>query len=112
MFDVIHISGRLQAKGKVKKAEKALQKVQEYLEPADLPTDLETINDEERFLFRKIGLSMKPYLLLGKDLQLLFSVYCFHRQSQACCTFCFREARDLSWYHRKYALTLEVPGAG
>ncbi|XP_058073923.1 CRM-domain containing factor CFM3A, chloroplastic/mitochondrial-like isoform X6 [Magnolia sinica] len=54
------------AQEKVKKAEKALRKVQEYLEPADLPTDLETITDEERFLFRKIGLSMKPFLLLGR----------------------------------------------
>ncbi|XP_077212393.1 CRM-domain containing factor CFM3, chloroplastic/mitochondrial-like [Tasmannia lanceolata] len=54
------------AKGKFKKAEKALQKVQDYLTPAELPTDLETITDEERFLFRKIGLSMKPFLLLGR----------------------------------------------
>ncbi|KAJ7979345.1 Chloroplastic group IIA intron splicing facilitator CRS1 [Quillaja saponaria] len=54
------------AKGKFKKAEKALEKVQGTLEPADLPSDLETITDEERFLFRKIGLSMKPYLLLGR----------------------------------------------
>ncbi|XAR67155.1 hypothetical protein NMG60_11013610 [Bertholletia excelsa] len=54
------------AKGKIKKAEKALAKVQVSLAPAELPTDLETISDEERFLFRKIGLSMKPYLLLGR----------------------------------------------
>lgn len=59
-------SFKLQANGKVKKAEKALRKVQEKLEPAELPTDLETLTDEERFLFRKIGLSMKPFLLLGK----------------------------------------------
>ncbi|XP_021911136.1 CRM-domain containing factor CFM3A, chloroplastic/mitochondrial, partial [Carica papaya] len=55
------------AKGKLKKAEKALAKLHEYLEPAELPNDLETISDEERFLFRKIGLCMKPYLLLGKN---------------------------------------------
>ncbi|OMO67280.1 hypothetical protein CCACVL1_20639 [Corchorus capsularis] len=54
------------AKGKLRKADKALAKVQRHLEPADLPTDLETLSDEERILFRKIGLSMKPYLLLGK----------------------------------------------
>ncbi|XP_056176920.1 CRM-domain containing factor CFM3, chloroplastic/mitochondrial [Syzygium oleosum] len=54
------------AKGKVKKAEKALAKVQENLRPADLPVDLETISDEERSLLRKIGLSMKPFLLIGK----------------------------------------------
>ncbi|RWR73667.1 CRM-domain-containing protein [Cinnamomum micranthum f. kanehirae] len=54
------------AEEKVRKAEKALQKVHAFLEPAELPTDLETVTDEERFLFRKIGLSMKPYLLLGR----------------------------------------------
>ncbi|CBI27903.3 unnamed protein product, partial [Vitis vinifera] len=53
------------AKAKLKKTEKALRKVQEDLEPAELPMDLETLSDEERFLFRKIGLSMKPFLLLG-----------------------------------------------
>lgn len=55
-----------QAKAKVRKAEKALTKVQEFLEPTDLPTDLETITDEERAMFRQIGLKMKGALLLGK----------------------------------------------
>ena len=41
--------------------------MQEHLEQEDLPTDLENLSDEERILFRKIGLSMKPYLLLGKN---------------------------------------------
>ncbi|KAL3535608.1 hypothetical protein ACH5RR_004069 [Cinchona calisaya] len=54
------------AKGKITVAEKALSKLQENLKPAELPIDLETLNDEERFLFRKMGLSMKPYLLLGR----------------------------------------------
>nr|XP_023911613.1 CRM-domain containing factor CFM3, chloroplastic/mitochondrial [Quercus suber]POF11370.1 crm-domain containing factor cfm3, chloroplastic/mitochondrial [Quercus suber] len=54
------------AKGRLKRAENALAKVQEYLEPADIPTDLETITDEERLLFRKMGLRMKPYLHLGR----------------------------------------------
>ncbi|KAG8376152.1 hypothetical protein BUALT_Bualt09G0033500 [Buddleja alternifolia] len=54
------------AKGKLGRAEKALGKVLENQEPEDLPTDLETLSDEERFLFRRIGLSMKPYLLLGR----------------------------------------------
>ncbi|CAL0306979.1 unnamed protein product [Lupinus luteus] len=54
------------AKAKFRKAEKAIAKLQGGLEPADLPTDLETLTNEERFLFRKIGLSMKPFLLLGK----------------------------------------------
>ncbi|KAF8034129.1 hypothetical protein BT93_C0414 [Corymbia citriodora subsp. variegata] len=54
------------AKGKVKRAEKALAKVQENLRPVDLPVDPETITDEERSLLRKIGLSMKPFLLIGR----------------------------------------------
>ncbi|XBH91827.1 hypothetical protein VPH35_083103 [Triticum aestivum] len=54
------------AKTKVAKAEMALAKVQEYLSPAELPTDLETITDEERFLFRRIGLKMKAFLMLGR----------------------------------------------
>ncbi|KAK4766681.1 hypothetical protein SAY87_008323 [Trapa incisa] len=54
------------AKGKVRKAERNIAKLQMNLEPSDLPSDLETVTDEERFLFRKMGLSMKPYLLLGR----------------------------------------------
>ncbi|CAL9107479.1 unnamed protein product [Musa textilis] len=54
------------AKSKVRKAEKALAKVQEFLKPADLPIDLETVSDEERALFRNIGLKMRGALLLGR----------------------------------------------
>lgn len=54
------------AKTKVAKAEMALAKVQKYLSPAELPTDLETVTDEERFLFRRIGLKMKAFLMLGR----------------------------------------------
>ncbi|XP_047152151.1 CRM-domain containing factor CFM3, chloroplastic/mitochondrial [Vigna umbellata] len=54
------------AKAKFRKAEKALEKVQRDMDPAVIPTDLETLTNEERFLFRKIGMSMKPYLLLGR----------------------------------------------
>ncbi|CAN0901292.1 CRM-domain containing factor CFM3, chloroplastic/mitochondrial [Linum grandiflorum] len=54
------------ANGKLKKAEKVLYKVQEHLDPKELPSDLETITNEERFLFRRIGLSMKSYLPLGR----------------------------------------------
>lgn len=56
----------LQAREKVNKAEKALMKVQEFLSPAGLPTDLETVTDEERSLYRKIGLKMKAFLSLGE----------------------------------------------
>jgi len=54
------------AKTKVAKAERALAKVQEFLSPAELPTDLETVTDEERFLFRRIGLKMRAFLMLGR----------------------------------------------
>ncbi|XP_020227094.1 CRM-domain containing factor CFM3, chloroplastic/mitochondrial [Cajanus cajan] len=54
------------AKAKLRKAEKALAKVRQNMDPSDIPTDLETLTNEERFLFRKIGLSMKPCLLLGR----------------------------------------------
>ncbi|KAL8236463.1 hypothetical protein R6Q59_017544 [Mikania micrantha] len=64
---VKHLQNKLAlANGKIKKAEKALAKVQEYLQPSQLPTDLETLTDEERFSLRKMGLSMKPYLELGR----------------------------------------------
>lgn len=49
--------------------------MQENLEPADLPDDLEILTDEDRFLFRKIGLSMKPFLLLGKNLFYCCTLY-------------------------------------
>jgi len=62
----------LQAKTKVAKAERALGKVQEFLSPAELPTDLETVTDEERFLFRRIGLKMRAFLMLGMT---VFSLY-------------------------------------
>lgn len=62
----ITFSFNYQAKNKVRKAEKALAKVQEFLKPADLPIDLETVSDEERALFRNIGLKMRGALLLGK----------------------------------------------
>lgn len=54
--------------------------MQESLEPADLPSDLETLSDEERFLFRKIGLSMKPYLLLGMHCYFLFYAFVYSRK--------------------------------
>lgn len=48
------------------KAEHALAKVEEALTPAERQADLASITDEERFMFRKLGLRMKAFLLLGK----------------------------------------------
>ncbi|KAF3782019.1 CRM-domain containing factor [Nymphaea thermarum] len=54
------------ARGKVTKAERALRKMQEDLIPAELPDDQEIITDEERSMFRKLGLSMQAFLNLGR----------------------------------------------
>ncbi|KFK39595.1 hypothetical protein AALP_AA3G264500 [Arabis alpina] len=54
------------AETKLLKAERGLAKVEECLKPAEQRTDLESITDEERFMFRKLGLKMKAFLLLGR----------------------------------------------
>ncbi|XWS39236.1 hypothetical protein CRYUN_Cryun18bG0033200 [Craigia yunnanensis] len=54
------------AERKLLKAEQALSKVEDHLKPADRQADPESITDEERFMFRKLGLRMKAFLLLGK----------------------------------------------
>ena len=65
-----------QANAKVRKAERALAKAQEFLDPAELPTDLETVTDEERFLFRQMGLKMRAYLPLGKNIEVYLHYLC------------------------------------
>lgn len=54
------------AERKLLKAERGLAKVEECLRPAEQRADLESISDEERFMFRKLGLKMKAFLLLGR----------------------------------------------
>ncbi|XP_010278131.1 PREDICTED: CRM-domain containing factor CFM3A, chloroplastic/mitochondrial isoform X1 [Nelumbo nucifera] len=54
------------AERKLMKAERALSKVEEFLKPTERPADPESITDEERFMFRKLGLRMKAFLLLGR----------------------------------------------
>ncbi|KAF7145474.1 hypothetical protein RHSIM_Rhsim04G0190700 [Rhododendron simsii] len=54
------------AERKLMKAERALQKVEESLAPSDRAADPDSITDEERYMFRKLGLRMKAYLLLGR----------------------------------------------
>ncbi|XP_057812790.2 CRM-domain containing factor CFM3, chloroplastic/mitochondrial isoform X2 [Cryptomeria japonica] len=51
---------------KVAKAENELAKVEAFLLPAKPSSDQETITDEERFMFRKLGLRMGAFLLLGR----------------------------------------------
>ncbi|GMH29231.1 hypothetical protein Nepgr_031074 [Nepenthes gracilis] len=54
------------AERKIMKAEHALAKVEQFLNPADQQADPESITEEERFMFRKLGLRMKAFLLLGR----------------------------------------------
>ncbi|KAL8515640.1 hypothetical protein ACS0TY_014361 [Phlomoides rotata] len=54
------------AERKLMKAERVLSKVEEFLNPADGAEDPESLTDEERYMFRKLGLRMKAFLLLGR----------------------------------------------
>ncbi|KAK7364083.1 hypothetical protein VNO80_12454 [Phaseolus coccineus] len=53
------------AQTKKHRAEKLLAKIESSMVPAGPDYDQETITDEERVMFRKVGLRMKPYLPLG-----------------------------------------------
>lgn len=53
------------AQSKKLRAEKLLAKIEGSMIPSGPGDDLETITDEERFTFRRIGLQMKAYLPLG-----------------------------------------------
>ncbi|KAK3120207.1 hypothetical protein QOZ80_9AG0683700 [Eleusine coracana subsp. coracana] len=54
------------AQKKMEKAERVLAKVETALNPTEGSKPPETITDEERFMFRKLGLRMKAFLLLGR----------------------------------------------
>ncbi|KNA17943.1 hypothetical protein SOVF_075120 [Spinacia oleracea] len=53
------------AQSKKLRAETLLARIEASMIPVSPSDDLETITDEERFTFRRIGLSMKAYLPLG-----------------------------------------------
>ena len=55
-----------QAQSKKLRAENLLAKIESSMIPSAPSDDLETITDEERFTFRRIGLRMKAYLPLGE----------------------------------------------
>ncbi|KAI4325171.1 hypothetical protein MLD38_030590 [Melastoma candidum] len=54
------------AERRLSRAEVALSKVEAFLKPATAQADPESISEEERFMFRKLGLRMKAFLLLGR----------------------------------------------
>ncbi|XP_072972731.1 CRM-domain containing factor CFM2, chloroplastic isoform X2 [Typha angustifolia] len=51
---------------KREKAEKLLEKLEKSAEPPKVESDREAISEEERYMLRKVGLRMKPFLLLGR----------------------------------------------
>lgn len=55
----------IQAQAKKLKAERLLAKIERSMVPAGPDYDQETITDEERVMFRRVGLRMKAYLPLG-----------------------------------------------
>lgn len=54
-----------QAQAKKLRAEKLLSKIEASMVPAGPDYDQETIADEERVMFRRVGLRMKAYLPVG-----------------------------------------------
>lgn len=55
-----------QAQAKKLRAERLLAKIEASMVPVSPSDDQETITDEERSVFRRIGLRMKAYLPLGQ----------------------------------------------
>lgn len=48
------------------RAEKLLSKIEASMIPVGPSDDQETITDEEKFMYRRVGLRMKAYLPLGE----------------------------------------------
>ena len=59
----------------MEKAERVLGKVETALNPTEGSKPPETITDEERFMFRKLGLRLKAFLLLGISFSLIFCLF-------------------------------------
>ena len=68
----------LQVSQKIYRAERELKDINSKMRPKDTIADEERISDEEMYTLRKIGLRMKPFLLLGKTRFLVFSLMFYH----------------------------------
>jgi len=60
----------------MEKAERVLGKVETGLRPTE-DSRPETVTDEERFMFRKLGIRMNAFLLLGNSLSFSFLCWTF-----------------------------------
>lgn len=56
----------MQALLKKEKAEQLLAELEKSVKPPLVEPDREAISEEERYMLRKVGLRMGPYLLLGQ----------------------------------------------
>ncbi|KAJ0985467.1 hypothetical protein J5N97_003823 [Dioscorea zingiberensis] len=64
---VLRVNAKLsQTLEKKEKAEHLLAELEKSVEPTITEPDREAISEEERYMLRKIGLRMKPFLLLGR----------------------------------------------
>ncbi|XP_044499992.1 CRM-domain containing factor CFM3A, chloroplastic/mitochondrial-like isoform X2 [Mangifera indica] len=54
------------AEQKLMRAEKASSRMEFFLKPTERQADPEILTDEERFMFRKLGLRQKPFMLMGR----------------------------------------------
>ncbi|KAK8955856.1 hypothetical protein KSP40_PGU016402 [Platanthera guangdongensis] len=57
---------KVEANQKIEKTEKHLAKLEKATELVTVESDKEGISEEERYMLRRVGLSMKPFLLLGR----------------------------------------------
>lgn len=55
-----------QALQKMERAKTELAKIDAKTNPGDAPLDKEHLSDGERYMYRKLGLKMKAFLLLGE----------------------------------------------
>ncbi|KAF8107741.1 hypothetical protein N665_0117s0013 [Sinapis alba] len=63
-------------------AEKEKHEVEKWLQPAEQREDLESIIDEEMFMFHKLGLNMKAFLRLGELVKIIMKAKNFVRYKQ------------------------------
>jgi hypothetical protein len=62
-------SSIVQAQAKIHRAERLLSKIEASMVLANPSDDKEMITDEERSVFRRIGLRLKAYLPVGEFLE-------------------------------------------
>lgn len=66
----------LQALQKMERAKLELAKVDAKTSPADAPLDKEHLSDGERYMYKKLGLKMKAFLLLGEKFLMFIKLGC------------------------------------